>query len=147
MLPAFRCVAIAIFVLHLQLSHGFFFRQVHNRVRSTRSFPSQLMMAKSHKVTVQHDGKDTVLEVREDESILEAALDAGIDMPHDCKLGVCLTCPSKIVSGKVDQDGSTLDDSVMERGYALTCMTFPRSDCVVATIDEDELVNAQFSRD
>jgi ferredoxin len=98
-----------------------------------------------HIVTIQHDGQDHVIEVDEQTSILEAALDNGIDLPHDCKLGVCMTCPSKIVSGKVNQDGTTLDDSVVEQGYSLTCCVYPRSDCVIKSIDEDELVGAQFS--
>jgi len=98
-------------------------------------------------VTVQHGGKDTIIDVREDTSILSAALDAGIDLPHDCDLGVCLTCPSRIVSGVVDQTGGTLDDSVMEKGYALTCCSYPRSDVVIKSIDEDELVSAQFQRE
>lgn len=63
----------------------------------------------------QHEGKSTVLEVDENTSILEAALDNDIELPHDCKLGVCLTCPSLIVSGDVDQSEGTLDDSVMEQ--------------------------------
>ena len=90
---------------------------------------------KSYKVTVQgtnyrfallifdlfdifakkHEGKDFVLNVREDVSILEAALDANIQLPHDCKLGVCLTCPSKLVSGQIDQSAGTLDLSVQEK--------------------------------
>jgi hypothetical protein len=48
-------------------------------------------------VTVTHEGKTTVLEVPSDKSILEAALDKGVDLPHDCKLGVCMTCPAKLV--------------------------------------------------
>ena len=62
-----------------------------------------------YKVTVQHNNKETVIDVREDCSILTAALDAGIDLPHDCDLGVCLTCPSRIVSGKVDQTGNCIE--------------------------------------
>lgn len=80
---------------------------------TTRLISTALSAKKTYKVTVQHDGKDTVIDVREDTSILSAALDAGIDLPHDCDLGVCLTCPSKIVSGDVDQTGGTLDDSVI----------------------------------
>lgn len=60
----------------------------------------------------QHEGTSTVLEVDESTTILEAALDNDIDLPHDCKLGVCLTCPSKVVSGEVDQSDGTLEDSV-----------------------------------
>ena len=79
--------------------------------------PSRTLLAakKTHKVTVQHEGTETVLEVREDVSILAAALEAGVELPHDCELGVCLTCPSRIVSGDVDQTGGTLDDSVMQQ--------------------------------
>uniref|UniRef100_A0A7S3UW21 Ferredoxin n=1 Tax=Heterosigma akashiwo TaxID=2829 RepID=A0A7S3UW21_HETAK len=109
------------------------------RVKSSRIVP------KAHQVTIEHEGTTTVLEVPEYTSILDAALDAGIDLPHDCKLGVCLTCPSKVVSGEVDQSDGTLEDSVTAQGYALTCMTFPRSDCTIMSITEDELVDAQFS--
>ena len=83
----------------------------------------------------------------ENVSVLSAAKDAGIELPHDCELGVCLTCPAKVISGKVDHSGSTLDDSVSEQGYALTCCTFPRSDVTIRSIDEDELVSAQFGRE
>lgn len=107
---------------------------------------SPSLHAKTYKVTIQHEGKDTILDVQDDCSILNAALDAGIDLPHDCKLGVCLTCPSKIVSGKVDQSDGTLAKSVQAKGYALTCVSFPCSDVVVRSIEEDELVSAQFSR-
>ena len=107
---------------------------------------TRLYAKPKHKVTIQHDGKETTLDVSEDCSVLDAAIDAGIELPYDCKLGVCLTCPSKIVSGKVDDTGSTLDDSVKEAGFALTCCTYPRSDMVIRSVEEDELVSAQFSR-
>lgn len=87
----------------------------------TRRFTSHLRIhtplhaKKSYQVTVQHNGKDTIIQVREDVPILMAALDAGIDLPHDCDLGVCLTCPSKIISGVVDQTGGTLDQSVQDK--------------------------------
>lgn len=98
-----------------------------------------------HNVIIQQDSVEHKISISENESILEAALEAGIELPHDCKLGVCLTCPGRVVSGKVDQSGTTLDDSVVNQGYALMCMTFPRSDMVIRCIDEDELVNVQFS--
>ncbi len=99
-----------------------------------------------HKVTIQYDGKEVTLNVPETCSILDAALDAGIELPHDCKLGVCLTCPSRLVKGVIDQSSGTLDDSVVEQGFALTCCSYPRSDVIIRTIDEDELVSAQFQR-
>jgi 2Fe-2S type ferredoxin len=112
---------------------------------SFRSSSFKLLAKPKHKVTVKHNGKDYELSVAEDCSILDAAIDADIDLPYDCKMGVCLTCPSKLVSGKIDQSGSTLDESVMENGFALTCCAFPRSDLVIRSIDEEELLAAQFS--
>mmetsp|Transcript_20145 Transcript_20145/g.20241 ORF Transcript_20145/g.20241 Transcript_20145/m.20241 type:complete len:163 (-) Transcript_20145:35-523(-) len=113
------------------------------RYTNSRKYSSALFA--KWKVTIQHEGAETVLEVDEQTSVLEAALDAGIELPHDCKLGVCLTCPSRLVSGKLDQSTSSLDDSVQEKGYALTCMSYPLSDVVIASIDEEELLAAQFS--
>jgi hypothetical protein len=49
-------------------------------------------------VEITHEGKSYTLDVPEGQSILETALDKGIDLPHDCKLGVCMTCPAKLVS-------------------------------------------------
>lgn len=100
-----------------------------------------------HKVTIQTiDGKTHEIIVESYKSVLEAALDEGIELPHDCKLGTCLACAAKLVSGEVDQTGSTLDDSVMEQGYVLTCCSYPQSDVVMQSIPEDQLIDEQFAR-
>ncbi|CAM9094698.1 unnamed protein product [Ascophyllum nodosum] len=115
------------------------------RPKRERAVPRPATDMQMHKVTIEHEGKTIVLEVSESTTILDAALDNGIELPHDCKLGVCLTCPSKVVSGEVDQSDGTLDDSVVEQGFALTCCAYPRSDVVIQSIEEDQLVGAQFS--
>jgi ferredoxin len=56
------------------------------------------VVLRSHKVEIEHQGTVTTLEVPDGKSILEVALDKGLDLPHDCKLGVCMTCPAKLVS-------------------------------------------------
>lgn len=109
------------------------------------NFLKTSIAAASWKITIIHEGVEKMVTCSESESVLDACLDAGIELPYDCKLGVCLTCPSKIVSGTPDSTGSTLDDSVSAKGFALTCCTFPRSDMVIRTIEEEELVGAQFS--
>ena len=110
-------------------------------------FGAKQRMATSmnYKVTIVDGDKETVLDVEGDMTVLEAALEAGIELDYDCQMGVCLTCPSKVVCGKVSQDGGTLDDSVTEQGYALTCVTRPLEDCTIEVIPEDELVSAQFA--
>ncbi|KAL3634544.1 Ferulic acid decarboxylase 1 [Castilleja foliolosa] len=99
----------------------------------------------AYKVVIEHDGVATELEVEPDETILSKALDAGLDVPHDCKLGVCMTCPAQLISGKVDQSEGMLSDDVVERGYALTCASYPRSDCRIKIILEEELLSLQLA--
>ena len=72
---------------------------------------------------IEHEGKTTELEVEPDETILSKALDSGMDVPHDCKLGVCMTCPARLIGGTVDQSEGMLSDDVVERGYALLCVS------------------------
>ncbi|KAK3190054.1 hypothetical protein Dsin_029615 [Dipteronia sinensis] len=90
-------------------------------------------------------GESTELEVDPDETILSKALDSGLTVPHDCKLGVCMTCPAKLLSGSVDQSEGMLSDDVVERGFALLCAAYPRSDCYIKTIPEEELLAMQLA--
>ncbi|MQM14518.1 hypothetical protein Taro_047451, partial [Colocasia esculenta] len=99
----------------------------------------------AYKVTVEHGGETTTLEVEEDETILGRLLEEGLEVPHDCKLGVCMTCPARLFSGAVDQSEGMLSDDVVERGYALLCVAYPRSDCVIRTIPEEELLSLQLA--
>ncbi|OIV91501.1 hypothetical protein TanjilG_26470 [Lupinus angustifolius] len=99
----------------------------------------------SYKVVVEHEGKSTELEVEGDESILSKALESGLSVPHDCKLGVCMTCPARLLSGSVDQSEGMLSDDVVQSGYALLCVSYPRSDCHVRIIPEEDLLSLQLA--
>ncbi|KAL3578182.1 hypothetical protein D5086_019686 [Populus alba] len=102
-------------------------------------------VVRSYKVVIEHEGQSTELEVEPDETILSKALDSGLTVPHDCKLGVCMTCPAKLISGSVDQSDGMLSDDVVERGYALLCAAYPRSDCQISVIPEEELLSLQLA--
>jgi ring-1,2-phenylacetyl-CoA epoxidase subunit PaaE len=89
-------------------------------------------------VTVISDGVQRELEFRRtDPSILDAALQAGFDLPFACKSGVCCTCRAKLLSGKVRMDKNYgLDARDLAAGYVLTCQAHPMTDRVVVSYDD-----------
>ncbi|QSG07393.1 2Fe-2S iron-sulfur cluster-binding protein [Halapricum desulfuricans] len=88
--------------------------------------------------------EETTLSIGSDTAILDAALDADLDVPYQCQVGVCGQCTSKITSEGnptelVEHDGNQyLSDAQIEAGFMLTCVGYPRGDFSLETDVKDE---------
>lgn len=84
---------------------------------------------------------DLTIPVEDTETILDAAEAQGLELPSSCKSGSCSSCVAKVVEGQIDQSEQVfLDDEQMAKGFALLCVTYPRSDCTLRTHQEAYLV-------
>lgn len=90
------------------------------------------------KISIKIDGRFMDFDMAEDNSnsILDAALDKGADLPFACKGGVCCTCKAKLLEGEVNMKVHYgLEDEEVENGYILTCQSRPVSSKVVIDFD------------
>jgi ring-1,2-phenylacetyl-CoA epoxidase subunit PaaE len=82
------------------------------------------------------DGKRREVPVAEGESILDAALRAGMDLPFACKGGMCSTCRAKLVEGDAQMEVNySLEPWELKAGFILTCQARPVSQKVVVDYD------------
>jgi len=73
-----------------------------------------------------------------EQSILQAALDHGIEAPYSCQGGICSTCIAKLTEGKAEmRKNQILTDGELEEGFILTCQAHPTTDSI--TVDYDDI--------
>jgi len=89
-------------------------------------------------VMVSVDGDDFEFELSsKGDTILDAAMNAGADVPFSCKGGVCCVCKAKVIEGEVSMDQNySLSEEEVAEGFVLGCQARPASENVVVDFDE-----------
>ena len=83
---------------------------------------------------------DTTIDVPDDQYILDMAEEQGIRLPAGCLQGECSVCVAKLIRGEVNQREQTfLKPYEIAKGYTVTCVAYPLSDCVIETHQEQVL--------
>ena len=97
------------------------------------------LMASFTVTLVTPDGEQQI-ECADDMYVIDAAEEAGIELPYSCRAGACSSCVGKVISGTLDNsDQNFLDEEQIKEGYILTCVAYPTSDCTIETDKEHDL--------
>jgi ring-1,2-phenylacetyl-CoA epoxidase subunit PaaE len=88
---------------------------------------------------VIQDGRRREFSIQKNkETVLDSALEQGIELPYSCKGGVCSTCRCKMTSGEVEMDVNfALEDYEVARGFILTCQSYPLTNELVLDYDQE----------
>jgi len=93
--------------------------------------------SKNSKATIIYDDETLSLEVPENMTILDAALQKNIDVPYSCQGGVCSSCIAKVSSGSASMlQNNILTDSEIEEGLVLTCQAVPKTQEITVDFDD-----------
>jgi len=91
-------------------------------------------MDRKVRIILYGEVKDIV--VKNDQPILTAAMEQGLEPPFSCQIGVCSTCRAILRSGEVMMDErDALTDEEIDTGFVLTCQSHPVTNNIVIDYD------------
>ena len=119
----------------------------HNGINSKQIHHELFSTAEKGLLVEKHDGNTSITITLDDDveifimpqtkSILEAALDQGLDPPYSCQGGICSTCIARLKEGKAEmRKNQILTESEIADGLILTCQAHPTTPTVVVDYDD-----------
>jgi ferredoxin len=104
-------------------------------------------MGNTYTAEISHNGTVFTITAPDDQTVLVSAQTAGVDLPTSCGAGVCTTCAAQILEGEVEQvDAMGLGPEIVAKGYALLCVSYPRSNLKIESNKEDIVYGLQFGQ-
>jgi 2Fe-2S type ferredoxin len=87
---------------------------------------------------VEYVKEGETIEVKENETLLEAGEEEGWDLPYACRQGQCVSCGGRVADGAAEEfvvhdDQEMLDEEELGDGYSLTCVAYPQADFSLET--------------
>ncbi|MDB5002296.1 MAG: ferredoxin--NADP reductase [Mucilaginibacter sp.] len=79
-------------------------------------------------VEIKMNNFTSTIEVTKGKSILEASLDAMLDLPYSCQTGSCLLCKATLLRGSIKTIGIDSLPAEFQADECLLCCSFPLSD-------------------
>lgn len=105
------------------------------------------MGSNTYTAEISHNGTVYTIAAPDDQTVLVSAQAAGVDLPTSCGAGVCTTCAAQILEGEVEQvDAMGLGPEIVAKGYALLCVSYPRSNLKIESNKEDIVYGLQFGQ-
>ncbi|MFC7156387.1 2Fe-2S iron-sulfur cluster-binding protein [Halomarina halobia] len=101
--------------------------------------PSAIPDDEAEVFEIEYVKEGTTIEVKENETLLEAGEEEGWDLPYACRQGQCISCSGQITDGGHSEDyvvhhtNEMLGDEEMSEGYTLTCVAYPTADFSLQT--------------
>ena len=90
------------------------------------------------KINIEIDQVQKSFNCKSDQTVLEAAADANIELPSSCLVGMCCSCAALLKVGSVTmEEAMGLKDEFQEKGYVLLCQSYPKSDLFLIANQEE----------
>jgi len=101
-----------------------------------------------HKITITkitHKGKSLIINIPKNRYMLREFENQGLKLPYACRMGCCTSCAVRLHSGEIYQpEAFGIGKNVKKMGYALMCVGYAKTDCLIEIVDIDEVYDLQF---
>lgn len=89
------------------------------------------------KISILVDGEETTFEMSQQQTLLEAALKQGLDVPYSCQGGICSSCICKITEGAAEmKKNQILNEAEVAEGLTLACQAYPTTTTIKIDFDD-----------